>query len=114
MTAIEPTAVKPLPGYRLWLRYRDGAEGVVDLSHLVDQGDFALWNDEREFQKVRLGPGCSISWSDEVELCPDALYLRLTGCSLDEIEPLPGGRRVRRWTRDEIADEMYGSPPPPR
>jgi hypothetical protein len=74
----EPLEVKPLTGYRIWVRYSDGAEGQVDLSHLAGRGVFALWNDEREFAKVRIGPGHAIAWSDEVELCPDAIYLRLT------------------------------------
>ncbi len=26
--------VRPLSGYRIWLRYADGVEGEVDLSHL--------------------------------------------------------------------------------
>jgi hypothetical protein len=77
----EPVAVKALPGYRIWIRYRDGAEGEVDLSHLAGRGVFVLWNDEREFARVYIGPGHAIAWTDEVELCPDAIYLRLTGRS---------------------------------
>lgn len=74
----EPLEVQALPGHRIWVRYSDGAEGVVDLSHLVGRGVFVLWNDEREFAKVHLGPGHAIAWSDEIELCPDAIHLRLT------------------------------------
>lgn len=29
--------------------------------------------------------------------------------SLRDIPPLEGGRRMRRWTREEIYDEMYRS-----
>ena len=36
--------VKPLPEYKLQLRYSDGAEGVVDLSHLAGKGVFAAWD----------------------------------------------------------------------
>ena len=75
----KPVAVKPLEGYRLWIKYSDGVEGVVDQSDLVGKGVFAAWEDYREFQKVHIGPGDEIAWSEEIDLCPDALYLRITG-----------------------------------
>ena len=37
----------------------------------------------------------SIAWSDEVELCEDALYLRLTGKSVEEVMPAARLARVR-------------------
>lgn len=79
-----PTAVKALPGYKLWIRFGDGVEGEADLSNLVGKGVFAVWNDAEEFEKVKLGPGSAITWSDEIELCGDALYLRITGKSPEE------------------------------
>ncbi|MFN8485771.1 MAG: DUF2442 domain-containing protein [Anaerolineae bacterium] len=39
--------VRALDGYRLWLRYADGVEGVVDLSDHVGKGVFAAWEDPR-------------------------------------------------------------------
>lgn len=88
----EPVEAKALPGYRIWIRYGDGAEGEVDLSHLAGRGVFALWNDLRELEKVHIGPGHAIAWTNEVEHCPDAIYLRLTGRSPEapgKIPPLP-------------------------
>jgi hypothetical protein len=32
--------------------------------------------------------------------------------SVRDIPPLEGGRRIRRWTREEIYDEMFGAPAP--
>ena len=43
---IRPVEVRPLPNYRIWLRYADGTEGEVDLSHLAGQGVFAVWQEE--------------------------------------------------------------------
>jgi len=79
--------VKTLPHYRLWLRYDDGVEGVVDLSPLVGKGVFALWEDEARFAEVHLGDGGELVWSDEVDLCADALYLKLTGKRPEDIFP---------------------------
>jgi len=41
---LRPTEVTPLPGFRLRLRYTDGTEGEVDLSHLAGRGVFRLWD----------------------------------------------------------------------
>lgn len=82
-----PTQVKPLDGYRLWIQFSDGIEGVVDVSHLVGQGVFALWNDYREFEKVRIGSGGELVWSEQVDLCPDSVYLKITGKQPEDIFP---------------------------
>lgn len=83
----KPVDVKALPGYKVWLRYADGTEGDVDLSHLAGRGVFALWLDDAAFQKVHIGSHGQIAWSDEVEICPDSIYLRLTGKTPEEVFP---------------------------
>lgn len=82
-----PIEVKPLENYRLWVKYSDGVEGVVDLSDLVDKGVFALWNDYQEFQKVHIGPSSEIAWSEEIDMCPDAIYLKITGKKPEDLFP---------------------------
>jgi hypothetical protein len=74
-----PVDVKARPSYRLWLRYEDGSEGEVDLSNLAGRDAFALWDDDAAFKRVSIGEDGAIRWNEEVELCPDALYLKLTG-----------------------------------
>jgi hypothetical protein len=76
---IRPVEVRPLARYRIWLRYQDGTEGEVDLSHLAGKGVFTVWEQESVFAGVTLGPHGQIEWPGEVDLCPDAIYLRLTG-----------------------------------
>jgi len=82
-----PVEVKPLEPYRIWLRYADGVEGAVDLSEFAGRGVFALWNDISKFNNVRLDSRGAVAWNDEVDLCPDALYLRLTGKTPEEMFP---------------------------
>ena len=36
MGLVQPVAVRASEGYRIWLRYVDGEEGEVDLSHMLD------------------------------------------------------------------------------
>ena len=84
---LRPLAVEAREGYRIWLRYADGAEGEVDLSHLVGKGVFAAWRDRAFFERVHIGAGRAIAWGDEIDLCPDALYLQLTGKKPEDIWP---------------------------
>ncbi len=83
----KPIEVKALADYRLWLRYTDGTEGEVDLSHIAGRSVFAAWDDYRAFEKVHIRADGAIAWNDEIELCPDALYLRLTGKTPEEVFP---------------------------
>jgi len=85
MTMVRPVEVRPLPGYRIWLRYQDGTEGEVDLSHLAGNGVFSAWEQEGVFAQVKLGPHGQIEWPGELDLCPDALYLTLTGKRPEDI-----------------------------
>lgn len=84
---LKPVDVKALPGYKLRIRYADGVEGEVDVSHLVGEGVFSLWNDPTAFEKVSIGGSGQIRWGENVELCPDALYMEITGKRAQEVFP---------------------------
>lgn len=88
---VKPVEVKALPNYRIWLRYADGVEGQVDLSDVVGKGVFQLWNDARAFEQVYLGAQGQVAWSDEIDLCPDALYLELVDKKPEQVFPNLGG-----------------------
>ena len=83
----KPVEIKALPQYRIWLRYDDGVQGEVDLSDLAGRGVFSVWSDPAVFRAVHLGPHGAIEWSPELDLCPDAMYLRLTGKTLEDVFP---------------------------
>ena len=84
---VRPVEVQARAPYRIWLRYADGAEGEVDLSHLAGGGVFAAWADPLFFAEVCIGPGGAICWGENIDVCPDALYLRLTGMSAEDYMP---------------------------
>ena len=84
---IDPIAVEPRESFRIWLRYSDGAEGEVDLSDLAGGGVFSAWDDRACFETVHVTEYGAIAWSEELELCPDALYMRLTGKSVGAVMP---------------------------
>ena len=89
-----PIEVRARADHRLWLRYDDGTEGEVDLSNLVGRGVFQAWKDVSVFEAVRLGPCGEIAWGDDLDLCPDALYMRLTGKRPEQVFPLLGQAEV--------------------
>jgi hypothetical protein len=84
---LQPVQVTPLRCYKIHLRYTDGVEGEVDLSHFVGKGVFSAWNDPAAFNNVSIGDSGEIRWSDEIELCPDALYMQITGKTPEEVFP---------------------------
>ena len=90
MAMVRPVEVRPLAGYRIWLRYQDGTEGEVDLSHLAGKGVFVSWEKDGVFAKVKLGPHGQLEWPGDVDLCPDALYLKLTGKRPEDVFTGPG------------------------
>ena len=82
-----PTEVKTLENYKIWVKYDDGIEGTVDLSHLAGKGVFSLWNDYKEFEKVFISKSGGIAWTDQVDICPDSIYMQITGKSPEELFP---------------------------
>ena len=74
-------SAEPLEGYRLHLRFEDGAEGTVDLTHhLSFRGVFAPLKEPSYFQKVRVDPNLgTVVWPNGADLDPDVLYAHITG-----------------------------------
>lgn len=74
----KPVFVQAIDGYRLFLRYDDGVEGEVSLAHLAGQGIFGQWDENSLFYNVYIDAETdAIAWSEELEIGPDSLYLKL-------------------------------------
>ena len=73
------TAVKALQGYNLEMAFDDGVTGTVDLSNLAGKGVFALLRVRHALEWVGIGSSVELGWGDQIDLCPDALYLKATG-----------------------------------
>ena len=92
---IRVTKVEPHSGHRIWLLYSDGVSGVVDLSDLTGKGVFQAWDHPGVFDRVHVAPHGAVAWNQDIELCPDALYMELTGKSPEQL--LPGLERQSRY-----------------
>jgi Protein of unknown function (DUF2442) len=83
------TAVRPLDGYQLHLRFEDGAEGVVNLATQISfRGVFAPLRDPTYFRQVRVDAELgTVTWPNGADLDPDVLYAAVTGTpiSLDAV-----------------------------
>ena len=80
-----PVEVKALGRYRIWLSYSDGVSGEIDLSDVAGKGIFKAWDDPGLFQKVHIAPHQAIAWTEDIELCPQSLYLELTGKDWEDL-----------------------------
>ena len=79
--------VRPVDGYRIWIKFDDGTQGEIDLSDLAGRGVFQSWTDRKVFEAIRVDESGAVVWPGEIDLCPDALYLRLTGKTVEDVFP---------------------------
>ena len=70
------TAVRVLPDYRIYVWFRDGTEGEVDLAGFIfaeDAGVFIPLRDPAKFAEAYVHNG-AVTWPGELDLAPDAMY----------------------------------------
>ena len=84
---MEIVKAKVLPDYRLELQFDNGEGGVVDLSDFVGRGVFAAWEQPAVFEQVAVTAEGAVEWPGEIDMCPDALYLRMTGKKPEDLFP---------------------------
>jgi hypothetical protein len=78
---------KPVQKYKLFLRFDDGVSGVVNLSDIAGRGVFEAWKRNGVFEQVRITKLGALEWPGNLDLCPDSLYLQLTGKQPKEVFP---------------------------
>ena len=89
--------VKVLNDYKVELKYDNGRQGIADLSHLVGKGLFSLWNNYDDFRKVKIGSSGELVWNEQIDICPDSLYLKITNQEPEDLFP------VRCFTIDGLS-----------
>ena len=75
---IRPITVKPFPDWKLEVLFKDGVKGIYDMSNSIGRGVFSPLKDPAKFNQVRIGEYGQIVWSDEMEICSDAVYKELS------------------------------------
>ena len=75
----KPINVKALGNYTIYVEFSDGVRGNVDLNHLAHKGVFHDWDKNNLFKKVHIDNYGAIAWSENIDICPDNVYLKLKG-----------------------------------
>ena len=70
--------VKPEPYYCLFVRFKDGVAGRVQLKPQELTGALAPLLDEHFFEQVFIDYG-AVAWPGEIDLAPDAMYVQIAG-----------------------------------
>ena len=72
--SVKVQGVRPLGGYRLWLRFSTGEAKVFDFTPLLSEPAFLPLQDPDVFRNVYIDYGATV-WNDgEIDIAPEYLY----------------------------------------
>ncbi len=66
--------VRPLDGYKLWVRFSTGEAKICDFKELLDSPAFSPLKDKRLFNSVYLDYGVTVWNEGEIDIAPEYLY----------------------------------------
>src|SRR5580698_4406208 len=103
--------VKPEPKYGLFVKFKDGLTGRVQLRPEDLTGVLARLRDTEFFQQVFIDCG-AVAWPGEIDLAPDAMYAQVASQrrGSPQLEELPDESSFRKRLprlyelRDLVAD----------
>ena len=85
--------VKPLDGYKLWLRFQNGLAGTVDLSAELWGPMFEPLKDIKLFAQVTVHPELhTVTWPNGADFSPEFLYEQTAQSGVATDRPQAGGR----------------------
>lgn len=65
--------------YRIWLRFNDGAQGIVDLSDSLNGEVFEPLRQIEKFRSFYVDPDIeTIVWENGADMSPEFLYEKMT------------------------------------
>ena len=79
--------VKPVSRFAIEVGFDDGVQGIVDLAAIAGRGVFSEWLKDGVFESVKITRSGALEWPGELDLCPDSIYMRLTGKMPEEVFP---------------------------
>jgi len=75
-------------GLKLKLTFENGVSGTVDFSELAKSTLLGPLTNDEFFENVTIvRDGRALAWGEELEICADSLFLRITGKKAEEIFP---------------------------
>ena len=71
---IKVCGIRPMEGYKLWLRFNDGTTKIFNFTQMLDKPAFAPLKDVKNFYNVYIDYGVPV-WNDgEIDIAPEFLY----------------------------------------
>jgi len=61
--------------FTLLISFTNGEQGVFDVKPLLNLQVFQSLKKLENFKKVSVGNGQTVCWGDELDICPDTIYL---------------------------------------
>ena len=66
-------SVEPLDDYKILLTFSNNEKRIKDMKPYLDKGVFKKLKDKNFFNSVHISFD-TISWDNEIDICPDTLY----------------------------------------
>jgi|MTBAKSStandDraft_1061840.scaffolds.fasta_scaffold111869_1 hypothetical protein len=75
-------------GLKLKLTFENGVSGTVDFSELATSPLFSSLRNVEIFESASIiRDGRALAWGQELEICADSLFLKITGKKAEDIFP---------------------------
>ena len=79
----KPIKVKALKKYKIWVKYEDNTEGIIDLSDVAGYGVFKFWDEGNNFKNIFINNETEgIAWNEDLEICPETIYSQIKNTSV--------------------------------
>jgi len=86
---IKVAEARYLEGFRIWLRFNTGEEGIVDLADVIARYPAAKpLRDPAVFSDFYLDDWPTLAWPCGFDFSPESLYTRATGKSLPWLQEM--------------------------
>lgn len=69
----EVVELRVLEEYRIWLKFNDGEEKIINFLPFLGKGFTTELLDYKEFSLVFIEPGGGIAWKNGYDFCPNFL-----------------------------------------
>lgn len=80
----EVKEVQILGDYRVWIRFQDGFEKVIDLQPFIGKGFTAELLNPDKFRQVFIEEGGGLAWPNGYDFCPNYLHDHVPAVELEQ------------------------------
>lgn len=71
----EPVEVKAIEKYKLYIKFKDGKEKILDMEQEINEKFYKKLKDYEYFKNVRISEtGITVEWQNGEDIAPENLY----------------------------------------